>query len=161
MPKIGEVIASGLGIVASPATGVITAITNILDKVLPSAKERAEAQAILEKIKQAPELLDKELEKQRLEREFAAAHDQTEVNKLEAQSASLLVSGWRPFIGWVCGIALGYVWIGRPFIHDLCNVFGYNPEFSVIDTDNMLQLVIALLGLGVYRTFEKVRGVSR
>lgn len=154
MPKIGEVIAGGLGMAISPATGIVSAISNIIDKAFPSPKEKAEAQALLEKIKQAPELLA-------LEKDYAAAKDQVEVNKIEAAHSSLLVSGWRPFIGWVCGGSLGYVWIGRPLIYDICNVFGYTPQFSPINTDNMLQLVIALLGLGIYRTFEKVKGVTK
>lgn len=28
---------------------------------------------------------------------------QMEVNKVEAGSASVWTSGWRPYIGWVCG----------------------------------------------------------
>ena len=31
---------------------------------------------------------------------------QLEVNKAEAQHRSIFVAGWRPFIGWTCGIAL-------------------------------------------------------
>ena len=31
---------------------------------------------------------------------------QTQLNTIEGSQRSQLVSGWRPFIGWVCGMAL-------------------------------------------------------
>ena len=36
---------------------------------------------------------------------------QVDVNKAEAQHRSIFVAGWRPFIGWVCGVALAYHFI--------------------------------------------------
>jgi len=41
---------------------------------------------------------------------------QNEVNKIEAQHRSIFVAGWRPFIGWVCGVALLYNFILRDII---------------------------------------------
>ena len=41
------------------------------------------------------------------------AKGQLEINKAEAQSRSIFVAGWRPFIGWVCGVALAYNFIIR------------------------------------------------
>mgnify|MGYP003649900696 CR=1 FL=1 len=48
------------------------------------------------------------------------AHESTlaqiEVNKTEAQHRSIWVAGWRPFIGWVCGIALAYHFVFNPIL---------------------------------------------
>jgi hypothetical protein len=86
---------------------------------------------------------------------------QVEVNKLEAQQASIFVSGWRPFIGWVCGIALLYQYMISPLLPWVVNAFGgHVPPMPVLD--RMLgELVIALLGLGFLRTAEKYGGVAR
>ena len=37
-----------------------------------------------------------------------AAMAQVDVNKSEAQHRSIFVASWRPFVGWICGIALAY-----------------------------------------------------
>ena len=33
---------------------------------------------------------------------------QTKINEIEAGHRTVFVAGWRPFIGWVCGVALAY-----------------------------------------------------
>ena len=38
---------------------------------------------------------------------------QTKINEIEAKHRSVFVAGWRPFVGWVCGIALAYNFIIR------------------------------------------------
>ena len=58
---------------------------------------------------------DKDL-KAKLDQEMKMAfHEanlaQIELNKEEAKSSSLFVSGWRPFVGWTCGVALAYHFI--------------------------------------------------
>ena len=40
---------------------------------------------------------------------------QIEVNKVEAASTKLFVSGWRPFIGWTCGLGMFGNFITIPF----------------------------------------------
>lgn len=90
-----------------------------------------------------------------------AQNAQTEVNKTEAQHASLFVAGWRPFIGWVCGSALAYQFILRPLLPWFSVMVGHPvPEMPSLD-DSLMELVMAMLGLGGLRTFEKVRGVAR
>ena len=39
---------------------------------------------------------------------------QIEINKVEAGHKSIFVAGWRPFVGWTCGIALAYNFVLRP-----------------------------------------------
>lgn len=87
---------------------------------------------------------------------------QIEVNKVEAQSASLFVAGWRPFIGWVCGFAFAYTLIIQPFLIFLLAAAGHPLKDALpnIDGDLLLYAMGGLLGLGTMRTVEKVKGVT-
>jgi Holin of 3TMs, for gene-transfer release len=94
--------------------------------------------------------------------EFQIALAQIAVNAEEAKSASIFVAGWRPFVGWVCGIAFAYVAVFEPIARFIAVVaFGYKSPFPVIDTMLTLQVLGGLLGLGAFRTYEKKQGVAR
>lgn len=86
---------------------------------------------------------------------------QVEINKVEAANANVFVSGWRPFIGWVCGAALGYTYIIAPFWAWVLTIWYPSVSLPILPTENLFELVMAMLGLGGLRTFEKIRGVSR
>ena len=80
---------------------------------------------------------------------------QTQINKLEAQHRSLFVAGWRPFIGWVCGIALMYNFIIRDLL-----IF-MSPELSqlpALQMGELMTVLLGMLGLGGMRTYEKMQG---
>ena len=103
-----------------------------------------------------------EQEKAELAAAVAVVQGQLEVNRVEAASNSLLVAGWRPFIGWICGAALGYTYIGYPLL--MWGQAIWFPAISppVLGIDNMLyELLFGMLGLAGFRTFEKVKGVAR
>lgn len=86
---------------------------------------------------------------------------QLEANRVEAASPSGFTSGWRPAIGWVCGMALAMQYIARPLVAWVGIATGHPlPELPGID-DNLWELMLGLLGLGGLRTFEKTRGVAR
>ena len=86
---------------------------------------------------------------------------QLEINKAEAASDSVFTSGWRPFIGWVCGAALVYQYLVRPLAAWGFAVAGHQlPEMPGLD-DNLWQLLLGMLGLGGLRTFEKFKGVKK
>lgn len=86
---------------------------------------------------------------------------QAEVNKIEAASASVFVAGWRPFIGWVCGMGLAWQYIGLPIAAAV--ITNINPAIVLpsLGSDNLMELVFAMLGLGGLRTFEKIKGAAR
>lgn len=87
---------------------------------------------------------------------------QTDINKEEAKSSSTWVAGARPFIMWVCGFAFAYATILEPILRFSSSVwFGYNGAFPVIDTDLTMQVLFGILGLGLFRTAEKYKGVAR
>lgn len=85
---------------------------------------------------------------------------QNEVNKIEAQSSSLFVAGWRPFIGWICGSGLAIQFIVNPLATFTCATLGHPIQFPLLETGTMIQLLVGMLGLGAMRTYEKLQGVS-
>lgn len=89
---------------------------------------------------------------------------QIAVNQQEAAHKSILVAGWRPFIGWVCGFSLLYKFILYPFLQFAVVVLA--PDFPVdqlpsIEAGEMTAILTGMLGLGGMRTYEKLKGVSR
>lgn len=87
---------------------------------------------------------------------------QIEVNKAEAASGSLFKGGWRPFIGWVCGVAFAYHFVFQPFLIFIVGVLGLTiPELPTFDMGSLMTVLGGLLGLGSLRTFEKFKGVSK
>lgn len=86
---------------------------------------------------------------------------QVEINKIEAANANLFVAGWRPFIGWVCGTALAYTYIVAPFWAWWLTIYYPTTPLPTLPSDHLFELVLAMLGLGGLRTFEKIKGVGR
>lgn len=93
---------------------------------------------------------------------FIAAQNagQTEIDKAEATNPNLFVAGWRPFIGWVCGAGLAWVFLLGPIATYVLSVTSPNVHLPVIPTDGLMELVTAMLGFGGLRTFEKIKGVA-
>ena len=101
-----------------------------------------------------------EQEKQELAAALTVIQGQLEINKVEAGSQSIFVAGWRPFIGWICGVALAYAALLEPLMRFIAKVaFSYTGEFPVIDHDITMQVLLGLPGLGAYRSYERVKGV--
>lgn len=97
-----------------------------------------------------------------MQNQYSLLLSQVDVNKTEAASSSLFVSGWRPFIGWICGISLAYASVIEPIIRFVATViFKYIGIFPVINTEITLQVLIGILGLGAYRSYDKVKGTSK
>jgi hypothetical protein len=101
-----------------------------------------------------------EAEKQQLAAAVTLVQGQLEVNKMEAASPSVFTSGWRPFIGWVCGMACAWNWIGLPMAKFGAAYIGHPIPLSAADVGEMLPLLMGMLGLGGLRTYEKVKGVT-
>jgi hypothetical protein len=108
---------------------------------------------------------DKDL-KAKLDQEMKMAfHEanlaQIELNKEEAKSSSLFVSGWRPFVGWTCGVALAYHFILEPFIKFIVVINGVDVELPTFDFSQLSSILMGMLGLGGLRTYEKMKKVER
>jgi hypothetical protein len=82
---------------------------------------------------------------------------QLEVNKVEAGHTSLFVAGWRPFVGWTCGVALCYHFVLQPFLVFLLYSSGYQMDLPVFDMTTLTTILMGLLGLGGLRSYEKVK----
>ena len=90
--------------------------------------------------------------------EFQLALEQIKVNTEEAKSTNWFVAGWRPCCGWIGALALGYAAILEPFVRFIAKVgFGYAGAFPVLDTTITMQILFGILGLGAYRSIEKVK----
>lgn len=99
---------------------------------------------------------------QEMQNNFTLLLSQLEVNKIEASSKSVFIAGWRPFVGWVCGVSLAYAAVLEPLAKFIAVVgFGYAGSFPVIDTEITLQVLLGLLGLAGMRSFEKSKSVAR
>lgn len=86
---------------------------------------------------------------------------QLAVNATEAANPSLFVSGWRPAVGWVCVLGLLVQTVGYPLMGWALSIWSPGTPMPTIDTDTLMGLLVPMLGLAGYRTFEKVKGVAR
>jgi len=126
---------------------IVTIGAKLLDKIIPDKDAREKAQADLLKAAQ--------------DQDFQKAMAQIEVNKVEAQNSNLFVSGWRPAVGWTCVIGLVYNFIMYPLLLWFIAVTGSSIEPPPMFSENLMELVLGMLGLGALRTYEKFKGVNR
>jgi len=130
-------------IFGGPAIDAVSAVGNVVDQLFTSDEEKAQAAILMAKIRQKPQLL------------------QAEINRVEAGHRSLFVAGWRPFIGWVCGVGFLWAFLLHPLFEWFVLLRGLDIIAPAIVTDNMMELVLALLGLGTLRSLEKMSGHSK
>lgn len=127
-------------------------ISKALD-FIPDPKMKAEAQQkITEEMNRHSEELLKALS--------SIDTAQIGVNQEEAKSSNLFISGWRPFLGWVGGLALTWQYILQPITTYILTVNGHKVDLPVFDFSTMSTILMAILGMGGLRTWEKVSGVS-
>ena len=126
---------------------LIEPVSHLLDKFIPDADEKAR---LAHEIATLAE---------RQAHEIAKA--QIEVNKTEAGSSSLFVSGWRPAVGWVCVSGLGFNFLVVPLGNFYLSITNQQILIPTLDLSQMMPVLLGMLGLGAYRTFEKAKGVAR
>ena len=120
----------------------------VLDLFFPDKEKAAEAQRAIESAL--------------LENAAQINLAQIEVNKAEAQHRTIFVAGWRPFIGWVCGIALAWHFVGVPVtIFFIAWAGAEVPELPAFDMNSLMTVLMGMLGLGGLRTFEKMKGLTQ
>ena len=86
---------------------------------------------------------------------------QLEVNKVEATHKSIFVAGWRPFVGWVCGVAMSYHFFIAPLLQFGFALGGIDQDLPEFDFSQLSTVLMGMLGLGGLRTFEKMKGVAK
>jgi len=132
----------------APYSGAIEAVSNlgskIIDKVIPDPMQQAQAKALL------------------ASSDFAPLLEQIKINLVEAASPSIFVSGWRPFVGWVCGGAFAYTFILQPFLVLL--IAQWVPHIAdrlpTLDWTTLGAVLFGMLGLSRDRRIEKINGVA-
>ena len=126
---------------------------SVIDKIFPDANAAAEAKIKLIELEQAGEF--KEIEAS-LQRDL----QQIDLNKVEAGSDNVFKSGWRPFIGWTCGLGFAYAVIVYPVLTWMAVVWNITPPPN-LDSDLLFPVMLGLLGLGGMRSFEKFKGLTK
>lgn len=135
---------------ALPILGdIIDMVGGLVSEVIVDPDKKREIQLKL------AELKDKQDE--RIHQELLG---QVEINKIEAASGSLFVAGWRPFIGWVGGAGLAWSFVVGPFIEYIARLSGWAGTMPEFNFEQLITIVLAMLGVGTMRTVEKVQGVS-
>ena len=86
---------------------------------------------------------------------------QLEINKVEAASRSVWVSGWRACCGWVAAFALGFHFIIRPCVQWAGLLFGFHLPMPEFDMGSLMTILLGMLGLGSMRSFEKFKGITK
>ena len=87
---------------------------------------------------------------------------QIKVNAAEAASGSLFKGGWRPFVGWVCGVAFCYHFILQPLVIFIVAIVGVDiPDLPEFRMNTLLTVLGGLLGIGGLRTYEKQKGLTK
>lgn len=128
-------------------------IGTLVDKLFPDPQAAADAKVKVMEMAQRGELAQ-------LEAEVKLATGQIEINKVEAASASVWTSGWRPAIGWTCAAAFAYKFVLAPAGAFAMAAAGHPIELPVLDFTEMSTILLGMLGLGGMRTVEKVKGVA-
>ena len=128
-------------------TALLPALGTLVDRLIPDRATAEKAKA--------------EMEMQLVNAANEAAMAQVDVNKIEAGHSSVFVAGWRPSIGWVCAAGLAWAFVVAPVASWALIMLGIRAELPAIQFDHLFELVLAMLGIGGLRTFEKLRGVAR
>ena len=123
-----------------PITAGLSLVSDVVNKVWPDKTEQEKAQ---------------------MAAAVALLQGQMEINKVEAASPNVFTSGWRPAIGWVCGLAMAYTYIGYPLLLWATAIWWPGIKPPILVTDGvMTELLCVLLGMSGLRSFEKTRGVA-
>lgn len=139
-----------MSITKDAVSGLVEGVGSGLDKLFTSDQERMQAENNRMQILMQPHVLQA-------------------LNNIEDSKAkSLFQSGWRPFLGWMCGLCLLYAWFLKDLVITFMSVFMDTQTFTRllpylprVEAGEMITLVMALLGLGGLRTYEKFKGISK
>lgn len=137
-----------------PITGVLDLGGKIIDKLFPDKTQADQAKAALAMAQVQGRLQD-------VQNEWDNLRAQADVDKTEAASGSLFVAGARPGAMWVCVTGLGLQFIVSPLLTWGSTLAGHPVTLPPMDMGTLLTLLGGMLGLGAYRTVEKLNGVAR
>ena len=129
-------------------TSLIGPVTGILDKVIEDKDQKAK--------------LAHEIATMSDNHAQQALLSQLEINKAEAASGSIFKGGWRPFIGWISGVAFAYHFVLQPLLVFVLTASGVDlPELPEFDMSTLLTVLGGMLGIGGLRSYEKTKGLTK
>lgn len=131
----------------NPLAAVLQIGTALIDRLFPDPAKKAEATLELMKLQQQGDL--------------AVIAGQLEINKVEAANPNLFVSGWRPFVGWVCAAGFAIQFVAGPLLTWGSTMAGRAVSFPQMDMGTLMTLLAGLLGMGGLRTYEKFTNSER
>ena len=133
--------------IATLLPSLLPVVGEVLDRFFPNKEEKERAQ--------------REIEAKLTEHLAQIDLAQLEVNKQEASHRSVFIAGWRPFVGWTCGLALFYTYLAQPIAMFILAQTGDLVQLPHVDLSMMMPVLLGMLGLGGLRSFEKYKGVSK
>lgn len=126
-----------------PITAALSLGDTLIKRIFPDPSDQAKAQLALLELNQKGELA------------------QIAVNMAEAKHESIFVSGWRPFVGWVCGAAFAYNFVVAPALSFASDVWGQPIPLPTMEMGPLITVLGGMLGLSGMRTFEKFKKVNK
>ncbi len=132
---------------ASLIPALLPIVGDVLDRFFPNKEEKEKA--------------TREIEAKLTEHLASIDLAQLEVNKAEASHKSMFIAGWRPFVGWTCGLALFYTYLIQPIAIFIMGQTGTLVHLPEIDLGTMMPVLLGMLGLGGLRSWEKWKKVAR
>ena len=135
-----------LSLFSGPVSTILGPVIQKIMDLIPDPVEKAKQLAAVQAAMLAA---DQQMEAQ-----------QSAIDLAEAQGDSFFKAGWRPFVGWTCASALGCQILIFPVVEWACAVFGYHPVLPPLDPGLITSYLVPMLGLGGYRTYEKVNNAT-
>ena len=141
-----------------PVSALFEVGKSVIERIWPDPVKQAEEIRKLEELRQKGDLAQ-------LTASVQLLTGQMEINKIEAAHKSIFVAGWRPFIGWVGGLALAYQYIIHPLLLWLWQIADSFLEMPVTppalgDTEALYTIILGMLGIGAMRSFDKTKGTD-
>lgn len=143
-----------------PVSALFDVGKSVIERIWPDPVKQAEEIRKLEELRQNGDVAQ-------LNAKVQLLTGQMRINEAEAQHKSIFVAGWRPFVGWVGGIALGYQFVLYPVMLwvwaviepvSAANVPIEPPP--VLEADELYTVLLGMLGIGAMRSYDKKNGTA-
>ena len=136
-----------------PITAGLDLVNSVVGRIWPNATDALKAKAALAELAASGEL-------KRMAITAGLAQGQLKVNAIEAASHFFFVAGWRPWLGWVCGVAFAWAYVAQPILATILAAAGVHVVLPTLDLSGMMVPLLGMLGLGSMRTKEKLTGAQ-
>ena len=143
-----------------PLSAIFDVGKTVIEKMWPDPVKQAQEIRKLEELRQNGDLA-------KLSAHVNLMTGQMAVNVKEAEHKSIFVAGWRPFIGWVGGMALAYQYIVYPLLGWVWQIAaviwvipeGITPPPVPVGSD-LYPIILGMLGIGGMRSYDKHKGTA-